>query len=320
MKRIICIVSLCMGGLSAYGQTTIFKGELLSNNTLVKNYTITIDGNPATTNESGVFTAAINSNTTQVEIKTSDKSYIILYPIGGRVLIPKNSSLLTQIVLESFQSNGQIKSYMSSLSQLKDAAKRGQSETKALQAKIDSMAANLKKLGYSNDDLRIARERQDGIDLFYPEISRALQNYILQAQTLMIAFKFIGVYAFVDINALTQYAQTQNGFNQAFEKLYVNYPTYSKKMADYWDDPSLSKAFEGIADTLIYGIGKNKIVPLNDLKNQINQYFHNQIPGKDKEKLKKEIQSQIEAQVPPITDQLIAMEQRVKEFLNRLEN
>lgn len=320
MKAIVYIVSLCMVGLKAYGQTTVFKGELLNNNTLVKNYTITIDGNPATTNESGVFTTAINSSTTQVEIKTSDKTYIILYPIGGRVLIPKNPSLLTQIVVESFQSSGQIKSYMASLSQLKDAAKKGQADTKALQTKIDSIAANLKKLGYSNEDLRAAREKQDGIDLFYPEISAALQNYILQAQSLMIAFKFIGVYAFVNVNALTQYAQTQNGFNQAFEKLYVNYPTYSKKMSDYWDDPALSKTFGEIADTLIYGIGKNKIVPLNDIKNQINQYFQNQVPDKDKEKLKKEIQSQIETQVPAITDQLAVMEQRVKLFLSQLKN
>jgi CII-binding regulator of phage lambda lysogenization HflD len=320
MKWLIGIGSLCMAGLSAYGQATIFKGELLSNNVLVKNYTITIDGNPATTNESGVFSTAISSSTTQVEIKASDKSYIVVYPIGGRVLIPKNPSLLTQIVLESFQSSGQIKSYMASLSQLKEAAKKGQSETKALQTKIDSIAANLKKSGYSNEDLRIAREKQDGIDLFYPEISGALQNYILQAQSLMIAFKFIGVYAFVNVNALTQYAQTQNGFNQAFEKLYVNYPNYSKRMTDYWDDPSLSKTFEGIADTLIYGIGKNKIVPLNDLKNQINQYFQNQIPDKDKDKLKKEIQSQIATQVPAIDEQLTAVEQRVKQFLSQLKN
>ncbi|MFC0516438.1 hypothetical protein ACFFGT_19680 [Mucilaginibacter angelicae] len=320
MKWLVCIVSLCMAGPGGYGQTTVFKGELLSNNALVKNYTITIDGNPATTNESGVFSAAISSSTTQVEIKASDKSYIVVYPIGGRVLIPKNPSLLTQIVLESFQSSGQIKNYMASLSQLKDAAKKGQSETKALQTKIDSIAANLKKLGYSNEDLRIARERQDGIDLFYPEISGALQSYILQAQSLMIAFKFIGVYAFVNVNALTQYAQTQNGFNQAFEKLYINYPTYTKKITDYWDDPSLSKAFEGIADTLIYSIGKNKIVPLNDLKNQINQYFQNQIPDKDKDKLKKEIQLQIATQVPAIDEQLIAAEQRVKQFLSQLKN
>jgi hypothetical protein len=309
-----------MAVLDGYGQTLVFKGELLSNNLVVKNYTVIIDGNPATTNESGVFSTAISSGAMQVQIKASDKKYVIVYPIGGRVLIPKDQSLITEIVLEDFQSSRQIKSYMLSFSQLKDAAKKGQSETKALQAKIDSIVTNLKKLGYTNEDLRIARERQDGIDLFYPEISATLQNYILQAQSLMIAFKFIGTYAFVNINALTQYSQTQNGFNQAFEKLFVNYPTYSKKMVDYWKDPSLSKDFNGITDTLIYGIGKNKIVPLNDLKNQINQYFQNQIPEKEKEKQKKEIQSQIAVQVPVITVQLSAMELRVKEFLDRLKN
>jgi hypothetical protein len=309
-----------MTGFSGYGQTIVFKGQLLNNNSVVKNYTIIINGKPATTDDSGVFTTAISSSAGQLTVQPSDKNYIIAYPTGGRVLVPKDPSLLTQIVLEGFQSNSQIRSYLASIAQLKDAAKKGQSETKALQIKIDSIAAGLKKSGYTNDDLRIARERQDGIDLFYPEISSTLQNYILQAQALMVAFKFIGVYAFVNVNALTQYAQTQNGFNQAFEKLYVNYPTYSKKMADYWDDPSLPKAFEGIADTLIYGIGKNKIVPLNDLKNQINQYFQNQVPGKDKDKLKRQIQSQIAEQVPGITDQLNAMEQRIKQFLNRLKN
>lgn len=320
MKAIICISSLCVAGFSGYSQTTVFKGQLLANNSVLKNYTIIINGKPATTDDSGVFSTAISSSANQLTVQPSDKNYIISYPTGGRVLVPKDPLLLTQIVLEGFQSNDQIKSYLATLAQLKDAAKKGQSETKALQVKIDSIAANLKKAGYSNDDLRMARERQDGIDLFYPEISGALQNYILQAQSLMIAFKFIGVYAFVNINALTQYAQTQSGFNQAFEKLYVNYPTYSKKIGDYWDDPSLQKTFEGIADSLIYGIGKNQIVPLNDLKNQINKYFQNQVPDKDKDKVKKEIQSQIEAQVPGITDQLNAMELRVKQFLSRLKN
>jgi hypothetical protein len=91
-------------------------------------------------------------------------------------------------------------------------------------------------------------------------------------------------------------------------------------MADYWDDPSLTASFEGIADTLIYGIGKNQIIPLNSLKDQINSYFQKQIPDKDKEKVKKDIQSQIAEKIPGITDQLNVMEQRVKQFLSRLKN
>ncbi|WP_419788571.1 hypothetical protein [Mucilaginibacter sp. SP1R1] len=290
MKAIICILSLCMAGFCSYGQTVAFKGLLLSNGALVKDYSITVDGKPAFADGFGAFTTAISSSASQVKIVPSDKRYIVVYPTDGWVPVPKDPSLTIQIILEGFQSNGQIKSYMTSLSQLKEAAKKGQSETKTLQKRIDSLAANLKKLGYTNDDLRAARERQDGIDLFYPEISSALQDYILQTQGLMIAFKFIGVYAFVNVNALTQYAPTQSAFNQAYQKLYVNYPTYTKKIGDYWNDPSLPKEFEGIADTLINVIGKNKITPLNDLKNQINQYFQTQISKDDKEKLKMDIQ------------------------------
>jgi len=320
MRAIACIISLVTAGFSGYGQTIVFTGQLLNNNTVVKNYTVIINGKPATTNDSGVFTTAISSSATQVDIKASDKSYIIAYPTNGRVLVPKDPSLLTQIVLEGFQSNGQIKTYLSSVSGLKEAAKKGQSATKALQAKIDSLAANLQKIGYTNDDLRIARERQDGIDLFYPEISSALQDYVYQGQMLMNAFKFISAYAFVNINALTQYAQTQGGFKRAYEKLYVNYPTYSKKMADYWDDPALATEFGGIADTLLYSIGKNKIDPLNGLKDKFNQYFQNKLSSKDKDNLKKEIQAQIAEQIPPIADQFNAMDVRVKQFLERLKD
>jgi len=310
-----------MAAFSGYGQTIVFTGQVLNNsNAVVKNYTIIINGKPATTNDSGVFTTAISSSATQLDVKASDKSYVVAYPVGGRVLVPKDPSLLTQIVLEGFQSNGQIKNYLASVSGLKEAAKKGQSATKALQAKIDSLAANLQKIGYTNDDLRVARERQDGIDLFYPEISSDLQDYIIQGQLLMSAFKTISVDAFKNVSALTQYGQTQASYNQAYEKLYSNYPTYSKKMSDYWDDPSLTTEFGNITDTLLYGIGRNKIQPLNDVKNKINQYFQAKLSNKDKANLKKDIQAQIAQQIPGIIDQLNVIEQRVKQFLDRLKN
>jgi len=320
MKTIACILCLCMAAFSGYGQTIVFTGQLLNNNTVVKNYTVIINGKPATTNDSGVFTTAISSSATQLDIKASDKSYIIAYPTNGRVLVPKDPSLLTQIVLEPFKSNEQLKTYLASLSQLKTAAKSGQSETKALQAKIDTLTANLIKIGYTNDDLRAQRERQDGIDLFYPEISSDLQNYIIQGQLLMSAFKTISVDAFKNVSALTQYGQTQASYNQAYEKLYSNYPTYSKKMTDYWDDPSLTTEFGVITDTLLYGIGRNKIQPLNDVKNKINQYFQAKLSSKDKDNLKKDIQAQIAQQIPGIIDQLNVIERRVKQFLDRLKN
>jgi hypothetical protein len=281
---------------------------------------VIINGKPATTDDSGVFTTAIDNKLTQLSIQPSDKSYIVSYPIAGRVLVPKDPALLTLIVLEGFQSNDKLKTYLTSLSQLKDAARKGQSETKALQTKIDSIAANLKKLGYTNDDLRIAREKQDGIDLFYPEISSTLQNYIFQAQDVKNAFLYTSTYAFTNPNALIQLAQTTNSYNLAFEKLNTNYPTYSKKIADYWDDPSLRTSFDGIADTLVNIIHIKDILPLNDLKGQINQYFLAKGSDKSKEPTKQKIQSQIAALAPMLTDQLNNMELRIQKFISHLKN
>jgi hypothetical protein len=319
MKANICMTSICIAGLSSYGQTVIFKGQLLTNNnSVIKNYTVIINGTPATSNDAGAFTTPINSSARQVDIRTSDKNYVVAYPLNGRILLPKDPLLLTQIVLEGFRSNTQLSSYLTSFEKLKKAAEKGQAGTNTLQVKIDSLAANLKKLGYTNEDLRIARERKDGIDLFYPEISRDLQDYILQAQSLMVALKSISDYAFVKASALTLFATTQNGFNQAYQKLYNNYPTYSRKITDYWEDTSLASEFGSIADTLLYSIGKDKILPLNDIIKKINQYF--QLPTKDKEKLKQEIQLQIAQQVPLITDRLNMIEPRVKQLLDHLRN
>ncbi|MGF7038484.1 hypothetical protein [Mucilaginibacter lappiensis] len=320
MKAIIGIINFCMVWLYGYGQTVPFKGQLINNNVVVKNYTVIINGKPATTDDSGVFTTAIGNSITQVTIQPSDKSYIIAYPIAGRVLVPKDPALLTQIIFEGFQSNDKIKSYLTTLSQLKDASKKGQSETKTLQVKIDSIAANLKKLGYTNDDLRIAREKQDGIDLFYPEISSTLQNYILQAYNVKNAIIYISDYAFSNANAVIQLAQVTNAYNLAFEKLNTNYPTYSKKIADYWADPSLRTEFDGIADTLINIIHARDILPLNDLKTRINQYFLLKPSKKDKEAIQKEIQSKIAALAPSLTDELNNMELCIQKFQNRLKN
>lgn len=305
---------------SGNSQTIPFKGQIISNNAVVKNYTVIIDGKPATTDDSGVFTTPINSSITQVTIQPSDKRYIISYPIAGRALIPKDPSLLTVIVVDDFQTNDKIKSYMASLGQLKDAANKGQSAAKALQLKVDSIASNLKKLGYTNDDLRIAREKQDGIDMFYPEISSTLQNYIYQAINVKNAFLYTSTYAFNNPNALSQLVQVTNGYNQAFEKLNNNYPIFSKKIADYWSDPSLHTSFDGITDTLINIIHKKNILPLNNLKNQINQYFLGQTSGKEKEALKKDIQFQIASLTPSLNDQLNNMELCIQKFQNRLKN
>src|ERR1700730_10013323 len=96
---------LLLQGSTAFCQTINLKGQLLQDTKVIKNYTVIIDGKPATTDDAGIFNAVINSSARQVKIQPSDQQYIIVYPQGGRVLVPKDASLVTEIIVAGFKSN-----------------------------------------------------------------------------------------------------------------------------------------------------------------------------------------------------------------------
>ncbi|WPU91899.1 hypothetical protein SNE25_21515 [Mucilaginibacter sabulilitoris] len=320
MKTIfILLIALYADIVICRAQTSSFKGQVWSSNSAVRNFTVLVDTKSATTNDAGVFNTPINTSTTQVTVQLSSKNYIIVYPIGGKVLIPKDPALVTQIVIEPFQSNKYIQKYMAEFKQLKESAGKSSTEVKAIQTQLDSITQILYKFNYTATDLKNAQERQDGMDLFYPEITSTLQNYIIQARTVNAAFKFTAEYAFEKPTALEKLVQAINNYNPAYNKLAMNYPTYSRKIQDYWQDESLKTAFDGIVDTLINTIHKKTIFPLNELKTRINEYFIGST-NQDKAKAKKDIQDQIATIVPVLTEQINGMELRILQFQNQLKN
>ena len=320
MKRFCFITGLLLTtALYCAGQTIVFKGQIWCNNGPVQNYTVLIDGKAATTDDGGIFKIPVLNTASQVTLQPSGNRFIIVYPVGGRVLIPKDAGLVTQIIVEPFQSNKYIDQYLQSVRQLKDSAGKSQAQLKTIKAQVDSVTRMLYRFNYTQENLREARERQDGMDLFYPEITTVLQDYINQTRTLAGAFKFTSAYAFENHNALEQLVQAINNYNPAYNKLYTNYPVYSQKIQDYWANKNLKVMFDGIADTLLNVIHKKTIYPLNDLKTSINQYFQGQVNGGNKAATKKSIEDQIAAIVPRLNNEIDQAEQRIQQFQNQLK-
>lgn len=309
-----------MGGtLCSTAQTSVFKGQLWSNNSPVKSYTVLVDGHSSTTDDAGVFSVPIANKTTQVSIQIPDRRFVILYPVGGKGLIPKDPALITQIIVEPFQSNKYIDIYLAGIKGLRDSSGKSQAELKGIHSQIDSVTKLLYKFNYTNNDLSNARERQDGMDLFYPQISTTLQNYVNQARNIASAFKYTATYAFDNHIALDQLAQAVNSYNPAYTQLYNNYQVYSQKIGAYWQNDKLKTTFDGITDTLINVIHLKTIYPLNDIKTSINQYFSGEMNGKDKAATKKSIQDQIALIVPKLIDDIDKIEQHIQEFQNQLK-
>ncbi|HEY2582411.1 MAG TPA: hypothetical protein VGI43_11425, partial [Mucilaginibacter sp.] len=203
MKQICTLAAVFLANiLFCKAQASMFKGQIMCNNSPVKNYTVFIDGKSSTTDDAGVFNTAIKSDATLVTVQASGSQYIIVYPLGGRGLVPKDPNLITQIIVEPFKSNNYLNQYLAQFRQLKDSSGKSQAELKAVRKQIDSITQILYKFNYTNEDLRNAQQRQNGMDIYYPEITTTLQDYLNQAINVCSAFKFTSDYAFDNHNAL----------------------------------------------------------------------------------------------------------------------
>jgi hypothetical protein len=307
------LLSLSLNEIAA-AQTISFKAHFYYKNELLKNFTVLIDGNETTTNLSGLLIAPIIASKTQIKVEPKDKKFIILYPSAGNVFIPKDNSLVVEIILAGVTDDPNIKMYQRILKELNDAKNKPGTVSDLLKKKLEQIELQLKKLNYSSDDLRTARERQDGIDEFYPEITKSLKNYIVQANDLKNAFKYTADFAFTNPNALQKLVQAVTDYNPCIEKIMENHLRYAQKIKMYWQSDSLKNQYDLIADYILNDIHKQNILPLNDIKNNINKYFLGEMTG-NKVEVKNNIQIQISQSIPFLTGKLNILETKTNDFI-----
>ena len=300
-------------------QTISFKAHFFYKNELLKNFTALVDGNEASTNLTGLLIAPVLAAKTQVKLQPKDKKFIILYPTGGNVFIPKDNSLVVEIILAGIADDPNIKLYQRVLKELNESKNKSLEALAPIKKRFDLLEAQLIKLNYSSEDLRTARERQDGIDLFFPEITKSLKNYLVQVIDLKNAFKYTSDFAFTNPNALQKLVQAVTDYNPCFEKLNDNNSMYRQKIMAYWQNDSLKREYENVADYILNDIHKKNILPLNDLKNNINKYFLGEFPD-NKNDIKKNIQQQISEAIPALTKKLELLEINLTAFINRLSD
>lgn len=289
MKRLPFLLVLPLFWCSSFCQTIQFKGQLLQNNNVVSNYTVLVDGKPATTNDAGIFYSPVSAASTQVNIQASDKTYIVLYPLAGRTLIPKDASLITQIVVASFQSNNYLKKYFDISKQLSDSIGKSNSQLNSLRNGLDSVVKVLHKLSYTDTDLRTAKEMQEGKDRNLFDITKDLEDYSRNAQNLISAFQYISAYAFANPNALLQLSEAVTNYNNSYDKLDGKRAYYLSTLNNFWDK-NKADSFSQVVSFALDTIHTKNIYPLRDLLQQIRNYFN---AGKKSDESKNSIQKQI---------------------------
>ena len=157
----------------------------------MKQFSVLVNSEVAVTNDAGVFVIGLNNDITHVKIGLQQAGYTVLYPTAGYVPIPRNLNDIPEIIIGNPQDNTYLNQYLAVYKEMKSNSSATASELIALGKKLDSLQQMLLQLNFTENDLRSAKEMQDGRDKYYPEITQNLQEFVGKAFDLKASLKYV---------------------------------------------------------------------------------------------------------------------------------
>lgn len=276
MRVIITVLFICLSVLQGKAQNTFqFKGLIVHNKSGPKpGIKVLIDGIPAVTNSDGLFVLALPNATSSVVVSLEQHSgYTILYPYGGAVLIPRDLSKTSQIIIGDPKDDLLLQQYLRIYHLLKNKQSTSPADIARLNGKMDSLYTFLIRMNRTDMELKLAKEMQDGKDDYFPIISGDLIDYRIKAFDLKVAFKTIGDQNLRNRRLLEQLTAAANSYNASFNKLSTQHLTYERRIADYWQSDSLRNDFHNLAAFALDTIHAQNIYPMQPTIEQIQSYF-----------------------------------------------
>lgn len=295
--------------------TFAFKAKVIHNKKgLVKNITVLVNSNPAITNDAGILIIGLPNNTTHVKVALQQTHYAILYPIAGYVAIPRDLDDMPEIIIGSPDDNTYLNQYLGLYKEIKNNSSLGATQMSQLYKKLDSLQALLLQMNYTDSDLRSAKDKQDGRDKYYKEISENLNDFTSRAIDLKTAFEYVANYAFDNPAALQQLNKAVTDYTDVYNTLNRQRNNYEKYLAEFWQNDSLTLNYTSLINYALDTIHTGKLFPMKDDISLINQYFS----GNKNKELKDKIQQHIKEKTAVLQPMLEALRQRNSLFQKEL--
>jgi hypothetical protein len=303
--------------ITAFAQNTFaFKAKVIHNKKgIMKDFTILVNSEVATTNDAGIFIIALNNDVTHIKVALEQTNYTVLYPTDGYVAVPRDLNDVPEIIIGSPQDNTYLNQYLAIYKEIKSNNSTTGSELSALAKQLDSLQQILLQLNYTETDLRSAKEMQDGRDRYYPEITQNLVEFVDKAFDLQRALQNLTSFAFDNAAARQNMYNAVTDYNHIRNTLSEQRFNYEKFIGDYWQDDSLTSHFRSLIVYALDSFHQGKILPLQNDITQINQYLTNN--NKD---LKEKIQQNIAKEMPGLTDALAELKNRHAAFQTDFKN
>lgn len=308
------IVSFCCRDVAAQGTFT-FKAKVIHNKKgLMKNMSVLVNSNPAVTNDAGIIVIGLPNATTHVKIALTQAEYSILYPTAGYVAVPRDLNDMPEIIIGSPDDNTYLNQYLSLYKEIKNNTSAGTDQMSRLYKKLDSLQAALLQMNYTETDLRSAKDKQDGRDKYYQEISENFNDFVSRAFDLKAAFEYVAGYAFDNPAALQQLNKAVADYTDMYNNLNRQRNNYAKYLAGYWQNDSLSLHYTTLVQYGLDSVHTGEFFPMSGDINSINQYFS----GSKSKELKDKIQTHIKEQMDAVQPMLELLKQYNTQFQKEL--
>lgn len=270
------------------------------------------------TGTDGKFEISIHGNTKEVTLELVSSDWKIIYPSGGKALVPVDDGKTTEFIVGDSPKDVLTRAVAKSNNEIKERLSKLGVKQDAIEETLTAFRNEIQQM----TDIKLS-DLRDQIDLdarrtqFYPVLASAINNYINEAKDIKDAFKFISKHAFDDKQALQVLVDAVGSYNVAFEEINKKHAGYEKMVSDLWQ--SESKAGE-VRELFNYALGElhsANIFTLNLKIEDINDYNRGNFKG-SKKTFKETITREIETTQLQLERRLDELNKRAQVLLSKL--
>lgn len=302
---IIYYCFICLS-LPVFAQNTYaFKAKVFHNkNGLMKQFNLLVNSNVAVTNDAGIFVVPLDNSISHVKVQLlPQNNYTILYPTAGYIAIPRDLNDMPEIIIGSHTDNTFLTQYLTVYKTIKNNNSATSTDMKGLITRLDSLQKMLLQLNYSESELRSAKDLQDGRDMYLPDISQNLNDFVSRAFDLEASFQYVANFAFDNPAALQKLHDAVTDYTNIYNILNRQRTNYQKQIDEYWQDDSLTTEYNGFINFALDSLHTNKLYPLQADITLINDYFSGKKSKERKDKIQQRIKDQ-ETIIKPMLEEL----------------
>jgi hypothetical protein len=303
-------IAFCFNRSSTAQNTITFKGQVLNTKFgMQKRITLLVNSRFVMTNDSGFFQVTLPKTNTHLQVSIPFSEYLVLYPSGGYVSIPRDLKDIPLIILGSPTDMIPFKQYleMYSLSNAATAEVRP-----AIRTKLDSLKKVLLRFRVTQAEITKAEKEAEEKDAYLSALCGDVLKFRNKVFELKTNFKWLANKSLEDGDALQALIRSANEYDSTYQKFDRQHAVYENMKFQYWRNEDLLPAVRQYSDFVVLRIHADGIYPMQELILQIKQYFS----GKKKNKaLKKSIGDKILKHYHAIEKLLPEIDRKTKEII-----